>query len=163
MLFPFNLSPQFYPILSFSILSYPSLSHPILSYPSLSYPLLSYPSLSDFTLLPFILVWFVSLTLFHFSSLISFSFLLFCSDDFSDQSGADDSCNVLLGGTPADAHGVPVLLPLVPHVQVPATVRVHKQRSIGWIHVVGRRGQARAYILFRSTTQAFSSVLLCWP
>ena len=150
MLFPFNLSPQFYPILSFSLLSS---------------PILSYPSLSDFTLLPFILVWFVSLTLFHFSSLISFSFsfLLFCSDDFSDQSGADDSCNVLLGGTPADAHGVPVLLPLVPHVQVPATVRVHKQRSIGWIHVVGRRGQARAYTLFRSTTQAFSSVLFCWP
>ena len=41
-----------------------------------------------------------------------------------DVAGSDDSCDVLMGGTTADAYGCSVLLLLLPHVQVPATVRV---------------------------------------
>ena len=85
MLFPFNLSPQFYPILSFSILSYSSLSNPtlspILSYPILLSPILSYPILLS-PISPCCLSFWFDLFLlpyFTFPHLFHFLFLFFSS------------------------------------------------------------------------------------
>ena len=53
--------------------------------------------------------------------------------------GSDDSSDVLMGGSTADAYGRPVLLLLLLDVQVSVVVRVCEQRSIRRFYVVSSR------------------------
>ena len=76
------------------------------------------------TILPYQLICrfliFIPLSVSPLVSFYTLRYVMLCRD----VAGSDDSCDVLMGGTTADAYGCSVLLLLLPHVQVPATVRV---------------------------------------
>ena len=69
-------------------------------------------------------------TLFYSISSISISIVF--------NSGVDDSGDVFLGGTTDDAYGLPLLLPLLPYVQISTALCLHQQRSIRRLYVVSQ-------------------------
>ena len=58
--------------------------------------------------------------------------------NFYFNSGVDDSGDVFLGGTTDDAYGLPLLLPLLPYVQISTALCLHQQRSIRRLYVVSQ-------------------------
>ena len=117
LLLPFDLRLiEFYPVThSTSSILLARISSIIL-YPTLFYSILS-----------------ISISI---SILISISISISISIVFN--SGVDDSGDVFLGGTTDDAYGLPLLLPLLPYVQISTALCLHQQRSIRRLYVVSQ-------------------------